>query len=289
MRGNRLLFTENDQKKQPLVQKKRACIMRIAIRPSFIQQRLRAARKIFAIHLCISGLIALITAAVVLGIWFPFPYRHLVGGQHLFWVMAGVDVVCGPLLTLVLFNPAKSRRELRLDLSLVALIQLAALAYGLYSISLARPVIQAFETDRFTVVSAAEIDQTQLPHAWSQFRTLPWTGPRLVGTRPASSNEMLLDIDLSLQGMGPGTRPGWWQPYEQSMPVVRQRMKKLADLRAARPAAEQVLIDQAVQQSGQPVEALFYLPLTSRKKLDDWIVLLDAQAIIVGYAPVSGF
>ena len=77
--------------------------------------------------------------------------------------MVGVDVVCGPLLTLVLFNPAKSRRELRLDLSLVAVIQLAALAYGLYSISLARPVIQAFETDRFAVVSAVEIDPGQLP------------------------------------------------------------------------------------------------------------------------------
>ena len=263
--------------------------MSIAIRPSFIQQRLRAAGKVFAIHLCLSALIALITAAVVLGFWFPFPHRHLADGQRLFWVMVGVDVVCGPLLTLVLFNPAKSRRELRLDLSLVALIQLAALAYGLYSISLARPVIQAFETDRFAVVSAAEIDPGQLPQAPPAWRTLPWNGPRLIGTRPARNDEMLLDIDLSLQGIGPGARPSWWQPYEQSIPAVQRRMKKLADLRAARPAAGQALIDQAVRQTGQPLEALFYLPLTSRKKLDDWIVLLDAQANIAGYAPVSGF
>ena len=68
-------------------------------------------------------------------------------------------------------------------------------------------MIQAFETDRFTVVSAAEIDRAQLPQALSQFHTLSWTGPRLVGTRLARSDEMLLDIDLSLQGMGPGTRP----------------------------------------------------------------------------------
>ena len=263
--------------------------MSTAIRPSFIQQRLRAAGKVFAIHLCLSALIALITAAVVLGFWFPFPHRHLADGQRLFWVMVGVDVVCGPLLTLVLFNPAKSRRELRLDLSLVAVIQLAALAYGLYSISLARPVIQAFETDRFTVVSAAEIDPGQLPQAPPAWRTLPWNGPRLIGTRPARNDEMLLDIDLSLQGIGPGARPSWWQPYEQSIPAVQRRMKKLADLRAARPAAGQALIDQAVRQTGQPLEALFYLPLTSRKKLDDWIVLLDAQANIAGYAPVSGF
>ena len=204
--------------------------------------------------------------------------------------MVGVDVVCGPLLTLVLFNPAKSRRELRLDLSLVAVIQLAALAYGLYSISLARPVIQAFETDRFAVVSAAEIDPGQLPQAPPAWRTLPWNGPRLVGVRaPRDGNETLYSIELSLQGVEPSARPDWWQPYEQSIPAVQRRMKKLADLRSARPAAGQALIDQAVRQTGQPLEALFYLPLTSRKKLDDWIVLLDAQANIAGYAPVSGF
>ncbi len=256
---------------------------------SSFQQRVRVATKVSTLHLCASALIALIAATVVLGAWFPYPYRHLAGGQRLFWIMAGVDVVCGPLLTLVLFNPAKSRRELRLDLSLVALIQLAALAYGLYSISLARPVIQAFETDRFAVVSAAEIDPGQLPQAPPAWRTLPWNGPWLIGTRPARNDEILLDIDLSLQGIGPGARPSWWQPYEQSIPAVQRRMKKLADLRSARPAAGQALIDQAVRQTGQPLEALFYLPLTSRKKLDDWIVLLDAQANIAGYAPVSGF
>ena len=257
---------------------------------SSFRQRVRVATKVSILHLCASALIALIVATLVFGAWFPYPYRHLADGQHLFWIMVGVDVVCGPLLTLVLFNPAKSRRELRLDLSLVALIQLAALAYGLYSISLARPVIQAFETDRFAVVSAAEIDPGQLPQAPPAWRTLPWNGPRLVGVRaPRDGNETLYSIELSLQGVEPSVRPGWWQPYEQSIPAVQRRMKKLADLRSARPAAGQALIDQAVRQTGQPLEALFYLPLTSRKKLDDWIVLLDAQANIAGYAPVSGF
>ena len=252
--------------------------------------RLCAAGQAAAVHLSICALVALVVAALVLGVWFAYPYRNLAGGQRLFWVIVSVDVVCGPLLTLILFNPAKSRRELRLDLSLVALIQLAALAYGLYSISLARPVIQAFETDRFAVVSAAEVDPDQLQQALPALRTLPWNGPRLVGARPPrDGNETLYSIELSLQGVEPSARPGWWQPYEQSIPAVQKRMKKLANLRSARPAAEQALIDQAVRKTGQPLEALFYLPLTSRKNLDDWIVLLNGEATIVGYTPVSGF
>ena len=252
--------------------------------------RIYAALRAFAAHLLVSCVLAALAAWLVLQVWFPFPYRELAGGLHLFWVMVGVDVVCGPLLTAVLFNPRKSRRELTLDLSLVALVQLAALGYGLYSIALARPVVQAFEIDRFAVVSASQVDSTQLPLAPEGMRNLSWAGPRLVGTRkPKDGNETLKSIEMSLQGVEPSARPDWWQPYEKSMTDVQQHMKPLANLRKIRPAEAQQTIDQAVQASGQPLDALFYVPLVSKKKLDSWIVLLDANAKIVGYAPVGGF
>ncbi len=252
--------------------------------------RIRAALRAFAAHLGVSFVIAALAAWLVLRVWFPYPYRMLAGGMHLFWIMVGVDVVCGPLLTAVLFNPRKPRRELLLDLSLVALVQLGALGYGLYSIALARPVVQAFETDRFAVVAAAEIEKTQLPQALVGMQQLSWAGPKLVGTRaPKNSEERLKSIELSLQGLEPSARPDWWQPYEQSVPEVQKRMKPLADLRKIRPADAQAAIDQATQEIGQPLDKLFYLPLTSKKNLDGWIALLDANAHIVGYAPVDGF
>lgn len=50
--------------------------------------------------------------------------RHLVRRWWgaLFGILAAVDLVCGPLLTFVLFNPCKSRRELVLDLGLVIVL-----------------------------------------------------------------------------------------------------------------------------------------------------------------------
>ena len=68
--------------------------------------RYAAAAKASGIHLLASSGIALLAAVVVFLVWFPYPYRELVGGQFLFWVLVGVDVVCGPLLTAVLYNPA---------------------------------------------------------------------------------------------------------------------------------------------------------------------------------------
>lgn len=252
--------------------------------------RVQAAAKAAMIHLGLSAIVALLTATMIFRLWFPYPYRDLAGGQHLFWIVIGVDFVCGPLLTSVLFNPAKSRRELILDVSLVAAVQLAALLYGLHSVSLARPVVVAFEIDRLVAVSAAEINTGDLPQAPPEFQALSWTGPVLAGTRtPKDGNETLKSISLSMQGIEPSARPGWWQSYEKSQPVVQQRMKKLATLRAKLPLGKQAILDESVKKIGLSVELLYYLPLVSQKQLDSWIALLDAHGTIKGYAPIDGF
>lgn len=251
--------------------------------------RTRAAANAAFIHLGLSALVGLTAAAVVFGLWFPYPYRNLAGGQTLFLLLVSVDVVCGPLLTAVLFNPRKSRRELTLDLSLVALVQIGALVYGVQVISQARPVVVAFETDRLVAVSAGQIAPADLEQAPPELRKLSWSGPVLVGTRAAQGNEAVQSVLMSAEGVEPSARPGWWQAYEQNLPQVKQRMRKLAQLRAARPAEAQAAIDAAAAKTGLQLADLFFVPLTSPKLLDGWIALLDRDARIVGYAPVDGF
>lgn len=251
--------------------------------------RLRAASKAALIHLGLSALVGLTAAAVVFGLWFPYPYRNLAGGQYLFLLLVSVDVVCGPLLTGVLFNPSKSRRELTLDLSLVALVQLAALAYGVHAISQARPVVLAFEADRLVSVAAAQVDPAELGKAPPEFQKLSWTGPVLIGTRSAKAGETLESLMLSMTGVEPSARPAWWQAYDANRPQIKQRMRKLAELRAVRPPQAQHAIDVAAADTGLPLADLFFLPMTSPKMLDGWIALLDREGRIVGYAPVDGF
>lgn len=246
--------------------------------------------KAAVIHLGASGAIAAIVAWIVFAHWTPYPYRELVQAPQLFIVLLLVDVVCGPLLTAFLAKPSKSRRELTFDLSLVALIQLAALGYGLHVIALARPVAVAFEVDRFAVVSASQINDEELALASEVFRPLPWSGPRLLGTRAAQSNEEKFEsIEHSLQGIEPSARPTWWQSYELSRSQVIQRMQPLAALHQKTSVANQQVIQLAQSKVPQPLAPIFYLPLVSSHKLDGWIVLLDEQANIIGHAPVDGF
>jgi hypothetical protein len=79
-----------------------------------------------------------------------------------FLIVVTVDVILGPLITLAVFNRAKPWTELRRDLVIVALIQLSALGYGLWTVFVARPVHLVFEYDRFRVVHAVEVPPEML-------------------------------------------------------------------------------------------------------------------------------
>lgn len=240
-------------------------------------------------HFLASLLIATLLAAIVFGLWYPWPLSEMVGGRELFWLVVVVDVVCGPMLTLVLWSPSKSKRELLLDLSVVAIVQVAALAYGMYTVAVARPVHLVFEVDRLRIVTASEIDSADLPQAPENLRQLSWLGPTLVSIRAArDSDELLQSVDLSMAGKEPSLRPNWWQDYSLGVSQVLQRAKPLSVLEQARPAQKE-LLDKAVRNAGVPASDLRWLPFTSARSME-WIVLLDKETGHPrAYAAIDGF
>lgn len=248
-------------------------------------------------HLLLSLLVAALTALLVFGVWFPAPYRDISGGLTLFVIMLSVDVVCGPLLTLVLLHPSKSRRALAVDMVLIACVQLAALAYGLHTLSQARPLAVVFEVDRFRVVAFADILEADLAAAPEWVRPWGFAPPQLLGTRMARSGiEKLDSVDASLQGVEPGQRPSWWQDYALSAASAKERSLPLDALQKLNPgrihhiqiAAAEAARAPQTGETGSP-NAMRWLPLTSRQAMD-WVVLLDpSTARIRGFVQADGF
>ena len=239
-------------------------------------------------HLLISALIALASAGVVFGLWYVTPFRQMLDVGHIYLLVLAVDVVCGPLLTLVLASPKKSRRERWLDFSLIGLIQLAALAYGMHSVWAARPVALVFEADRLVVVTANEVNTDALPKAPPGLHQLPWAGVLKAGTRKAASNEELMrSVEQGLAGISKAIQPDWWAPWDTAHEGMAERSKPVAALLARRPQDAAVL-QKAIEATGRPAKDLRYLPLVSSKTLD-WVALLDADFNMVGWAPVDGF
>lgn len=253
-----------------------------------MKTRLKFASKVAGIHLLLSGLVAAITAFVVLKIWYPHPYGVVLGGLGLYTLVIAIDVVCGPLLTLILADPKKSRRSTIQDLVLVAIIQLGALAYGLYTVAIARPVAVVFEADRFVAVSAVDIHPDKLAETQSEMRHLSWTGARRLALRePANVEEANALLDLSLAGQERSIMPAWWLPDSpDARTKIKAQMKPIALLRQHHPHHAE--LTQAIAQSGLPEDQLYFLPFTSALN-KEWTVLLNAETDFVGFVALDAF
>lgn len=247
--------------------------------------RFRAA----GVHLGLSALVALLAGAVVFGLWYPYPYRVISGGQSLFWLVVTVDLVLGPLLTWIVFDRRKPRAELVRDVSVIALLQLSALVYGLLSVYQARPVYLVHEVDRFVVVSAADVDPVDLPQATPEFQQLPRAGVRLIGVRESrSGQERLETLTLALAGKDMSLRPGYWQALsEDNKAAIRQRAKPLRDLRS-RSETHASTVDQWLSKQSHTMDQLVFLPMVGRDQY--WSAVMDASTLeIIGYLPIDGF
>lgn len=257
------------------------CFMRT---PSFdIASRARAA----LIHLALSAAVGAVAAVLVFALWYPSPYRDISGGRELFTLVITIDIVVGPLITLLVYDRRKPRAELARDLGVVALLQVAALAYGLHSVALARPAVVALEGSRLRVVRAIDLADADLSLAPEGLRALSWTGPQLVATRAPRPEEALEAIDRGLAGEDIGMRPAFWRAPSATGDAFARAAKPL-DALAQRDAPTRERVQAAAAATGLARDQLGYLPILARRT--DWTALVDRRSgTVVGFVNVDGF
>jgi hypothetical protein len=100
--------------------------------------------KATSIHLSLSAVAFIIVLYFILLHWFPMPHFTVNGGWQGVRIMLFVDIVLGPFLTLLLFNPAKSVKALIFDLCCIATMQVSAFSWGVYAVHSQRPVALTF-------------------------------------------------------------------------------------------------------------------------------------------------
>jgi hypothetical protein len=233
-------------------------------------------KRAFLTHLGVSTAIVSAACAVIFLLWYPHPYFQAVGAWNVLRVLIGVDLVLGPLLTLVVFKPGKP--GLRFDLTVIALVQVAALIYGLTTIYRERPYFTVFAHDRFVVLAKGEVDAAQFEAAKTAGRLddKPFRGPLLaVATRPRDDQEFQKLLDETVFGGKPDLerRPEFWSRYEDEAAQILHRELPLAALRAARPEAD-AQIAALTARLGVPEARLGFLPMIAKNR--DVTLVVDA-------------
>lgn len=231
--------------------------------------------KAAGLHLLISVMVAALVGSLIYFVWYPPPYFRIAGGSTLMPLIMGVDVIIGPFLTLAVFKSGK--KGLKFDLTVIALLQIAAFCYGMHTIAVARPVFVVAETDRFVVVAGNQLDDKDLADAkLPQFATRSWTGPQLVGVVVPKQGKDVFDLALSASaGKDIDKFPKYYVPYAQVADGLIAHAHPLIALIAKHPEQAQ-MVNRFVSHSGQTFANLVYLPLQGR--LQSFTMVLSTQS-----------
>jgi len=230
--------------------------------------------KAAGIHICISMLIGLVSATLTFFVWYPHPYSQAAGADKLVLILLGVDVVLGPLLTLIVFRAGKW--GMRFDLTVIAVAQACAFLYGTSVVVRARPAFVVANVDRFNLVAANDIDDADYAKAKRpEFRSAPWTGPRLIGALPPTDINERNKIVLA----GPGgkdidTMPQYYVDYADVARNILQRAKTIDELTKQQPDAKP-LIEAWLHTHGRDAADIKWVPLSARRAT--LTMLLDGQ------------
>ncbi|NJO12108.1 MAG: hypothetical protein HC872_00045 [Gammaproteobacteria bacterium] len=186
-----------------------------------------------------------------------------------------MDVALGPLISLVIYSSRKPRRELIIDYTLVGLVQIAALVYGVFTLSVARPVFVVAVPDRLEVVTAIEIEESDLAAANPAYRRLSWTGPKLAAvqmpTDPKEREEVMM---AAVMGKDVQMMPKYFRPYATGAADL-DRISQPLDSLPRRDAAEKDRVERAIAAADAPADMLRWVLVHHRFGFA--VALIDAK------------
>lgn len=231
----------------------------------------------FLTHLCISMSIFLIFLTIMFLYWYPQPFFKACNAHTVLSILIFTGLVLGPLLTLIIYKPDKP--WLKLDLSLIALFQISAFIYGGNIIYQERPAYLVFTIDRFEIVAASDIDESQISN--QHIFNLPY--PRIVYTEmPKSRKERGKIFDSSLQGKDLERYPEYYSPIDPHTSKIYERSLDLELLSKKYPSNTD--LSSFISRNNPKSQKLKFLPVRSKQK--DMTAIISKNIEIIGFLDI---
>ena len=240
--------------------------------------------KAAAIHIGISFLIVAMAITYMLLIWYPQGYLSIMGGIKLIIILACVDVIVGPLLTFIVFNPQK--KTLDFDLACIAVVQVAALLYGSNVIFKSRPVFTAFNIDKFQISASVDIAPEELTKAKNpKWKSYSITGPELVAIGIPDKNDRKETMFAMVESVNAHRYPRLYEEYNKHLNEVIKAAKPLEKLYENK-LENKKTVSVFINSINRPESDFLYLPIASElaemsaivdAKTGDFIQIIDAK------------
>ncbi len=225
--------------------------------------------KFFLSHLSISLLIALLVVGLVFFVWYPAPLAQAVDVTQIFLMLIAIDVIIGPILGFIVYKEGK--KTLKMDLSVIIILQLIALGFGVHSIEQGRPAWIAYNVDRFELIRKNEIMDEHIEKAPPQYQQPSWFKPQYVGVEFAQDTNTRND-DMFAEVMGGislAQKPERYVDFSEATTQLKQRAKSLDMLKQYNDAQQ---VDRILSKYPQ---ATGFVPLKANAV--DMVVLINKE------------
>lgn len=192
--------------------------------------------KAFGFHALASALALTMTIGALYAGWYRWPGWYLADVLTVFGVMAGADLVLGPLLTFTVASPKKTKRVLARDLAVIAAVQLIALAYGTVALWNGRPLYYAFSENSLSLVQAYDIEPEELALARkqnAQFAPHWYSLPRWIwAPLPSDANEHDRIVQSAIQGGSDViAMPRYFKNWAEGLPELKTQLQKVDEIK----------------------------------------------------------
>jgi hypothetical protein len=228
-----------------------------------VEFRLRA----LGLHLLASAAVLTLTLGTLYFGWYHWPGWFLADAAQVVVVMVGVDLV-GPILTFVIAGADKPRRVLKRDIATIAAVQLLALTYATTLLWNGRPLYYAFSETVLQLVQAYDINAAEAelgrrrnpelaPHwyslprwIWAPLPKDPATQQKIVASAVTGGDDVI-------------SMPKYFKRWDEGLPELRTRLKKLADV-GYFSGNDKKKLEQRMRAAGYATDQANSIPLTGR-------------------------
>lgn len=170
-----------------------------------------------SIHLGISLVLFILLAAFVYWLVLPGILFESDGGLLFLVLIGGVDVVLGPLLTLIVY--VKEKPSIKMDLSVIAIFQIVAIGFGLNTLIASKPLAIVYGFESYQVVYKDSFDENVKKVNVDEVELLNKIKPGKIGLNmPADKKQMAeMEEGYSLLGQSVYTQTKLYLPYEEML------------------------------------------------------------------------
>jgi len=191
--------------------------------------------KAFGLHFSASASVLLLVLGTLYLGWYRWPVLYLTGVLNILPIMVGVDVVLGPLLTLVIASPGKPARELARDVACIVVVQLIALSYGATTLWNGRPLYYTFSVKELSVTQGIDLQPAEIASARQSnpdFAPHWYSRPQWVwAPLPRDEKTANTIVESAVHGGFDVTAmPRYFKPWPQGLEDLRKHLQKVGDL-----------------------------------------------------------